>query len=381
MSGRNQQKELSTNSDNESDPSLSENESLDQELSTISIDFHDLSLDDDDADKPRPASTPTSGNSSSTGVDPEKSGEPILLTISSQKTSGHVCLTFTAQRPKTAEGKTQDDHVIPHALVIAFCRAIIKDGRLIDAPKNLAAAFEELKTEADFSEFALDEEDLKPYNCSFIKTLRALRDENKQEIEDFISHYKIGIRQQRIEQITKALSDILSTYNRLSDVTAERIEIKKGEGSTVHTALVALEAIDSFLKNPQDTKEFYRKAIEPHGPFVDGMAKIFNLPGIEAVRTQIGAPRKGIKKGEQPSPQIIAAFSKTFEEKAKNLELIGRLIASFFDYPYRADRFPENLNNLVDRCLSMVFKTFSNLGNLNRSHIKKSFITEVAIKQ
>jgi len=296
----------------------------------------------------------------------------VLLKIDPEKDeeTGGVSLHFTSLRPKTVLGNKQGHHVISHRLVLEFCSKVALNCRLVCIPAEMDKAFKSV-----ISNITLlgtnypNPPDIGDYpKCDEGASKRLEKDYGP----DHKEAYEIGMRQKRVNMVVGYLSNMLTYYNTMSDVTHARSEGGGINQGKEHSSVVALNAISHFLsfKKPltsdQET-EFYEQAVEENGEFVDGMIRIFGK-GIDDVRKYFSEDK--------------ASFFEAFNEMANNPKLVGDVIEGLFDFSKTEERRSEDeLAKMSKRCIEMSLIAFPELQTLDKSGIAEGFLEKVSKNQ
>lgn len=299
----------------------------------------------------------------------------VLLTIDPEKHGEQVSLYFTSLRPKTVFGDKQGDHVISHRLVLEFCSKVALNSPLVEMPGRIKTAFERLIPDMR----RLGTEKSPPYpdlpapesypRCD--KEMSIMLEERMGS--DHKEAYEIGMRQKRVNIVVSYLSNMLTYYNTMSDITHARSEGGGINQGKEHSSIVALNAISHFLSldkpATQDQKiEFYKQVVEENGEFVDGMIRIFGK-GIADVRKDF----KGRGKEDR--------FFEAFNQMANNPKIVGGVIEGLFDFSKTEERETNELARMSKRCIEMSLVAFPQLQSLNKGEIAEGFLGNVSTNQ
>lgn len=298
----------------------------------------------------------------------------VLLTIDPEKRGDLVSLSFTSLRPKTVFGDKQGDHVISHRLVLEFCSKVALNSRLVEIPEKIKTAFESLIP--NIRRLGTEK------SCSYPVVPDSMTyprcDEGMSKIlEDLGSNhreaYEIGMRQKRVNMVVGYLSNMLTYYNTMSDVTHAKSEDGGINQGKEHSSIVALKAISHFLSldNPAtlDQKtEFYKQAVEKNGEFVDGMIRIFDKKIVEV--------RKDFREAGKED-----RFFEAFSQIANDPKIVGRVIEGLFDFPKTKGRRENKLSEMSKRCIEMSLVAFPELQTLDKRGIAEGFLEKVSANQ
>ena len=299
----------------------------------------------------------------------------VLLTIDPEKHGEQVSLYFTSLRPKTVFGDKQGDHVISHRLVLEFCSKVALNSRLVEIPEKIKTTFESVipdirRLRTEKSPSYPDVPDSMTYpKCDeeMSKTLEEILGVDHREA------YEMGMRQKRVNMVVGYLSNMLTYYNTMSDVTHARSEGGGINQGKEHSSIVALNAMSHFLSLDKPTTtdqktEFYKQAVEENGEFVDGMIRIFGK-GIADVRRDF--------RGEGKED----GFFETFTQMANDPKLVGRVIERLFDFPKAKGRRENKLSEMSKRCIEMSLISFPELQSLDKKEIAEGFLEKVSVNQ
>lgn len=299
----------------------------------------------------------------------------VLLTIDPEKHEDQVSMHFTSLRPKTVLGNAQGDHVISHRLVLEFCSKVALNSRLVEIPDKMKAAFESLVP--NIRRLGTDKSPLYP-NPPAIESYPKCDNAMSRMLEegmgsDHKEAYEIGMRQKRVNMVVGYLSNMLTYYNTMSDVTHARSEGGGINQGKEHSSVVALNAISHFLSlekpvTPDQKTEFYKQAVEENGEFVDGMIRIFGR-GIAEVRKDF----RGAGKEDR--------FFEVFNQMANNPKLVGGVIEGLFDFPKVTTRKENKLSEMSKRCIEMSLISFPELQTLDKKEIAEGFLEKVSVNQ
>lgn len=298
----------------------------------------------------------------------------VLLTIDPEKHGEQVSLYFTSLRPKTVFGDKQGDHVISHRLVLEFCSKVALNSRLVEIPEKIKTAFESIipnitrlgtEKSPSYPSFPTSES----YPRCDERLSKILEDSGSNHREA----YEMGMRQKRVNMVVGYLSNMLTYYYTMSDVTHARSEGGGINQGKEHSSIVALNAISHFLSldkpATQDQKiEFYKQAVEENGEFVDGMIRIFGK-GIADVRKDF----KGRGKED--------GFFEAFNQMANNPKLLGGVIEGLFDFSKVKGRRENKLSEMSKRCIEMSLIAFPELQILDKKEIAEGFLEKVSVNQ
>ncbi len=343
----------------------------------------DFDLNDHDAIKTQETGSPRSRSDSGhsfqslqTIIGDVGFNTQVLLIIDPEKRENQVSLYFTSLRSKTVLGTAQGHHVISHRLVLEFCSKVALNSKLIEIPTKIKAAFESVISNIqDLGAGSGPSYPNVPDPESYPKCDEKMSKFLEEQLGvDHREAYETGMRQKRVTKVVGYLSDILTYYNAMIDVTHARSEGGGINQGLEHSTIVALKAISHFLAldkraiSADQKQEFYRQAVEENGEFVDGMIRIFGK-GISGVR-------KDFRDAEKED-----RFFNAFNQHANNSKLVGGVIEGLFDFSKVKGRRENKLTLMSKRCIEMSLVAFPELQVLDKKEITEGFLEKVSINQ
>ena len=160
-----------------------------------------------------------------------------------------------------------------------------------------------------------------------------------------------------IEQYVFRLAEC---YTKMPEVSRLRTGSKGGkEGAEIRAAIASLNAINEFLALKEDEDiddqqriKFVKRCLATKGDLVDGMRKLFSLPTIGDVRTSFGLPNDVKKDNPEFNSTLASDFFSAMCQKSRDHSLIGQLIETYFDFPYKQPPLIYKSNGEVNISLS-----------------------------
>ncbi len=143
-----------------------------------------------------------------------------------------------------------------------------------------------------------------------------------------------------IEQYVFRLAEC---YTKMPEVSRLRTGSKGGkEGAEIRAAIASLNAINEFLALKEDEHiddqqriEFVKRCLATKGDLVDGMRKLFSGNSIVNIRKTFRLPGNVKKTDSRFNSDISDLFFNAMLEKSAEQNLIGQLIETCFDFPYK----------------------------------------------
>lgn len=344
----------------------------------------------------------SSMSDSSTGVGNVTIGYESFLDISADKNDeGNVSVRIADERLRTWLGQKQGDHVITYELFLRFCARKINGKSLRDIPHILNAALSAIipamrnsSSYPGFPELLLSDRIKQGY--------KGLTEE---EVDDL----NTGRRYNQVKAIEQYVLSLAECYSKLPEVSRLKTDNKSNnEGVNTRAAIASLNAINEFLELNEDRDideqkkiNFAKRCLAVNGDLVDGMRKLFNCDSINDVRRTFGLPVDVRINSDLFNNELAENFFASMHNISIDQNLIGRLIETYFDFPYK--QYPlygregnlltpsaskqaglktqkfENLITNASQCLAFTFGAFDKIQI--QDGIAHSFLTEVIKNQ